>query len=185
MLVPDSSFMPLPIWIVAIRDPAHAYMLLSYGEPRHRRPRGSHKNHSVGGYAELRSGPDDVVPSPTREEMQALRARGAEASRVFNARFEDTETRYGDLLRATAAELLRTGRATLRTTAGDMHGRIVRFRNNAVVLEIVYPWGRSQSRCSQATIAQSCVHNLASALAQAPADAKPLTGKPARNPELT
>jgi hypothetical protein len=168
--------MPLPIWIVAIRDPAHAYMLLSNGEPRHRRRRGRHTNHSVDGYAQLRSSPNDALPSLTNEEMQALRARGAQVSRAFDARFEDTETRYGALLRATAEELMRTGVATLRTTAGDMHGRILRFRNEAVVLEIVYPWGRSQSRCTPATIAQSCVHDFASALAQAPAGAMPLTG---------
>jgi hypothetical protein len=173
--VPDSSFMPLPIWIVAIRDPAHAYMLLSNGEPRHRRPRGRHKNHAVGGYAQLHSGPNDVVSSLSDEEMQALRVRGTEVSRVFHARFEDTQKRYGDLLRVTASELMRTGAATLRTTSGDMHGRILRFRNEAAVLEIVYPWGRSQSRCSEATIAQHCVHDFASALAQAPADAMPLT----------
>jgi hypothetical protein len=91
------------------------------------------------------------------------------------ARFHDIERRHGELLSATAAELTRAGATTLRTTTGDIQARVIRFREEAVVLEIHYPGGRSQARLTQSTVGEASVHELASALASARPDAEPLT----------
>lgn len=171
--------MPLPIWIVGIRDPAYAYMLRSSGvrRPRSglRRRRGS--GNVVVGYVPLSSAGSERARQPSDQEIHELRTQGAESNRRFMARFNDMEKRYGELLRATAAELMRTDAATLRTTAGDIQARIISFRNEAVVLEIHYPGGgRSQARLSRSTVGEQSVHGLASAVAQARPDAEPLGG---------
>jgi hypothetical protein len=166
--------MPLPVWIVGIRDPAYAYMLRSSGV---RRPRTRLRRPRAGpvslGYAPVGSG---RARQPTTEETQDLRTQAAEAQRSFMTRFHDIERRHGELLRATAAELTRAGATTLRTTAGDIRARIIRFRKEAVVLEIHYPGGRSQAGLTQSTVGEASVHQLASALASARPDAEPLSG---------
>jgi len=169
--------MPLPVWLTAIRDPAHAYMLLSSGVrppgPRFRR-RGN--PHRAGGYALLSSGRAADLPQLTDEQMQHLQSQAAEASRLFIARVQAVETRHGERLRVAGAELSRLGGMTLRTTAGDIHSRVIRFRNDAVVLEMVYPGGWSQSRSTGSMVAEACAHALANALAQIGPDAEPLGG---------
>ena len=122
------------------------------------------------GYAPLGSGRGR---QPTSQERQELRTHAAEAHRSFLARLHDVESQHGELLRATAAELTRAGATTLRTTTGDIEARIIRFRKEAVVLEIHYPGGRSQARSTQSTVGEASVHELASALASARPDAAP------------
>lgn len=160
--------------MIAIRDPAHAYMLLSSGV---RRPRTlfpwQRKNASFGGYVPLSSGSPSRVPQPTAEQMAEMRAQSDEADRLFIARFREVEQRYGEMLRATAAQLSRVGAASLSTNKGDIHVRIIRFRNDRLVLELVHPWGWSQSMSSQARVADDCVHALANTLAQAPPGTEP------------
>src|ERR1700730_4357223 len=172
-LVADYALVHLPVWIIAIRDPAHAYMLLSSGVPRPRPRFRRQRENSGWGYVLVSSERAVRMAQLTDEEMQRLRAQGAEASRLFISRVHEVEQRRGEILRATAAELVRVGAATLRTTAGDIHARVIRFRNQAVVIEIVYRGGWSQARASQSTVTESCVHGLASALAQESPDAEP------------
>ena len=165
--------MPLPVWIVAIRDPAYAYMLRSGGDYR-RRPRLLRRRgggHGFTGYVPLGS---VRAPKPTAEEIEYLQAQAATEHRRYMARFHDNETRHGELLRATAGALAAKGTATLHTTEGDIHARIVRFRDRAVVLEVEHPGGRSQSRSSESTVAEEAVHQLANALASIRPDAEPL-----------
>ena len=165
--------MPLPVWIVAIRDPAYAYMLHSGGDYR-RRPRILRRRgggHGFTGYVPLGS---VRAPKPTAEEIEYLQAQAATEHRRYVARFHDIETRHGELLRATANTLAAKGTATLHTTAGDIHARIVRFREEAVVLEVNHPSGRSQTRSSESTVAEEVVHQLANALASIRPDAEPL-----------
>ena len=167
--------MPLPIWIVGIRDPAYAYMLRSGGDYR-RRPRLLHwrgGGHGFTGYAPLGAA---RAPKPTTEEIEHLQAQAAAEHRRYMARFHDIEKRHGKLLRTTAGALAASGTATLHTTAGDIQARIVRFREEAVVLEVEYPSGRSQSRSSEPTVAEAAVHQLANALASIHPDAEPLGG---------
>jgi hypothetical protein len=108
--------------------------------------------------------------------MQHLQSQAAEANRSFIARVQAVEARHGELLRVAGAELSRLGAVTLRTTAGDIHSRVIRFRNDAVVLEMVYPGGWSQSRSTGSMAAEACAHALANALAQIGPDAEPLGG---------
>ncbi len=105
--------------------------------------------------------------------MQRHREEGAAASRRVMARIREIEQRHGELLRERAAELVRFGATTLRTTAGDIHGRLLMFGHQAAVLELVYHGGWSQSQVAQATATEACVHCLASALAQIGPDAEP------------
>ena len=173
--------MPLPTWMIAIRDPAHAYMLLSSGVTRPRTQFPWHRKNGSFGYLALTSGSPGRVSQPTAEETQQLRAQmdqrraqSAETDRLFWARLNDVEQRFGELLEATAAELTRVGAATLRTTTGDIHARIICFPNDHLVVELVHPRGWSQGMSSQARVAHDCVHALASTLAQAPPDTEPL-----------
>ena len=122
------------------------------------------------GYAPLGA----PTPQRTAEEMQELRSQAEAANRVFMARVRDVGNRHGEVLRDTAAELMRVGTATLRTSVGDIQARIIRFRKEAVVLEIHYPGGRSQARSSQSTVGDTTVHALADALASARPEAEPL-----------
>jgi hypothetical protein len=167
--------MPLPLWIVGIRDPAYAYMLRSGGDYRRRprilRQRGG--GHGFTGYVPLGAA---RAPKPTNDEIEHLQAQAAAEHRRYMARFHAIEKRHGELLRATAGLLAATGTATLHTTAGDIQARIVRFRDEAVVLEVEYPSGRSQSRSSESTVAEAAVHQLANALASLQPDADPLDG---------
>jgi hypothetical protein len=167
--------MPLPVWIVGIRDPAYAYMLRSGGDYRRRprllRPRGG--GHGFTGYVPLGAA---RAPKPTNEEIEHLQAQAAAEHRRYMARFHDIEMRHGELLRASAEALAAKGIATLPTTAGDIRARLVRFREGAVVLEIDHPNGRSQSRSSESTVAEATVHELANALASIQPDAEPLGG---------
>jgi hypothetical protein len=100
--------MPLPVWIVAIRDPAYAYMLRSGGDYR-RRPRLLRRRgggHGFTGYVPLGS---VRAPKPTAEEIKYLQAQAATEHRRYMARFHDIETRHGELLRATAGALAAKG----------------------------------------------------------------------------
>jgi hypothetical protein len=167
--------MPLPVWIVGIRDPAYAYMLRSGGDYR-RRPRLLRRRrggYGFTGYVPLGSG---RAPKPADEEIAYLQAQAAAEHRRYAARFQDIEKRHGELLRATAGALAARGTATLHTTAGDIQARIVRFREGAVVLEVEHPGGRSQSRSSESTVAEAAVHQLANAVASIQPDAEPLGG---------
>lgn len=165
------ELMPLPVWIVAIRDPAYAYMLRSSGI---RRPRAGLRRRRVGrtftGYAPI----GVPTPQPTIDKMRLLRSQAAENNRVALARVREVEQRHARLLDETAAELMRAGTATLRTSSGDMRARIVPFKNEAVVLEIDYPGGRIQARSTQSSVAEQAFHQLADALASAHPQAGPL-----------
>jgi hypothetical protein len=165
--------MPFPVWIVAIRDPAYAYMLRSSGVRRPRAPLRRHRatrpTHS--GYAPLGAS----APHPTPEETQQLRSQADEANRLFMAKIRDVENRHGEVLRRTADELMRLGTTTLRTTAGDIHAHIIRFPRGAVVLEIRHPGGWSQGRSSLSTIGATLVGALTNALASTRPEAEPLS----------
>ena len=165
------QLMPLPVWIVAIRDPAYAYMLRSSGV---RRPRTRLRRRRAGpiftGYAPIGALP----PQPTNDEMRLLRAQAAENNRLALARVREVEQRHAQLLAETAAELMRAGTATLRTSSGDIRARLIPFRHEAVVLEIHYPGGRIQARSTQSSLLQQAFHQLADALASAHPEAEPL-----------
>ncbi len=167
--------MPLPIWMVGIRDPAHAYMLRSSGMRRpRRRLRGQSQGRVTFGYAPLGSTATDNTPL-SDAEIEELRTTGRELERQFMERFEDVERRHARILRATAAELVRAGAATLHTTEGDIHARAIPFRGGAVVLEVTYRGGWGQGRVTQSDLENAAVHQIASALAQAVPTAEPLT----------
>ena len=163
--------MPVPVWIVAIRDPAYAYMLRSSGSRRPRAPlRRRRADRIPTGYAPL----GEPIPQATREELQNLRAQADAGNHVWFARVRDVENRHGELLRETAAELTRVGAATLRTSAGNIRARIIRFRKEAVVLEILFPGGRIQSRSTASFVGEQAFHQLANALASIRPEAEPL-----------
>lgn len=167
--------MLLPIWLIALRDPADAYILLSRGTRPHGarfRRRGNPRR--ADGYALLSSGRPADLPQLTDEQLDQLRSRAADAGRFFIARVRAVEARHDELLRAAGADLSRLGAVTLRTTAGDIHSRVIRFRNDAVVLETVYPGGWSQSRSTGSMVAVACAHALANAVAQIGQAAEPL-----------
>jgi hypothetical protein len=124
----------------------------------------------------LSSGGEEELALLTDEQMQLLESQAAEASRLLTARMQAVETRHHKRLLATGAELSRLGAVSLRTTAGDIHSRVIRFRNGGVVLEMVYLGGWSQSRSTESTVAEACVHGLAYALAQMGPNAEPLGG---------
>lgn len=166
------ALMPAPIWLVAIRDPAHAYMLRSSGGRQARRAplRRLRTAGTSLGYAPLGA----PLNEPSPEDMQRLRAHAGETNRDFMARVRDVEDRHRDVLRSTAEALMRVGTATLRTSAGDIRARIIRFRRGAVVLEIHFPGGWSQGRSSLSTMGDIVVGALANALASTRPEAEPL-----------
>ena len=165
--------MPLPIWVIAIRDPAYAYMLRSGGDYRRRpgrlRRRGA--DHGFTGYVPVGT---VRAPEPTAQEIESLQAHAATERLRCEARLRDIETRHGALLRATAGALAAKGTATLHTSAGDIRAGILRFRDGAIVLEINHPSGTSQTRSSESTVAEAAVHQLANALASIRPHAEPL-----------
>jgi hypothetical protein len=55
-----------------------------------------------------------------------------------------------------------------------VEARILRFRKDAVVLEIHFPGGRTQSRTTVSSVAGRAFHQLANALASARPDMDPL-----------
>jgi hypothetical protein len=158
--------MPLPVWIVAIRDPAYAYMLRSSGV---RRPRAGLRRRRVGNFSVAYA----PFRRPTAEEIQELHSRGEEKDRLFMVRLREVEERHGELLRRTAVELMRVGTATLRTSEGDIEAHIIRFPKEAVVLEIHFPGGRSQNRTSQSSVRDQAFHQLANALISTRPEAEP------------
>ena len=161
----------MPVWIVAIRDPAYAYMLRSSGSCRpHARFRRRRTNRTPTGYAPL----GEPMPQATPEELQTFRAQAEADTEVWLARLHDVENRHGELLRETAAVLTRGGAATLRTSAGNIRARIIRFRKEAVVLEILFPGGRIQSRSTAPLVRDQAVHQLANALVAIRPEAEPL-----------
>ncbi len=156
------------MWLLEIRDPARAYMLQSSGT---RRPRsGLRRRHSGGGavigYVPLDAPRSERHRVPSEEDVEKLRSAAAAYDREVMARSEEIEARYGDLLRETAGELIRTGGATLETNAGTVEARVIPFRRDAVVLEIHYPGGRSQAQTSQRAVAEMAFPQLVCALAQ-------------------
>src|ERR1700693_1151209 len=106
--------MPLPVWVVAIRDPAYAYMLRSSGfrRPRGRRPWRRTKSLSTGGYAPVGT----PVRQPTDEEIAELRAQADVGLRLHIDNIRDVEQRHGEVIRKTAAALTRDGSARLQNT---------------------------------------------------------------------
>lgn len=163
--------------MIEIRNPSYAYMWRKSGarRPRTRLP-WERQRASFGGYAPIGSARASRDYRPSDEELQILRTQGEEAQQRFDARLSDVERRHGDLLRALAAEVTRTGAATVRTTSGDIEARIIRFRRGAVVLEIDFPGGCNRSQSSMETVERSAVRQLASALASTRPDAEPLGG---------
>jgi hypothetical protein len=163
--------MALPIWIVAILDPAYAYMLRSSGV---RRPRATLRRRRAGsvsfGYAPRGA----TRRLPTADDIRDLEARAAESNAAFTARLSDVEARYDELLRETATTLTGTGTAVLPTSAGDIAARIIPFRRDAVVLEINFPGGRIQSRSTRSSVGEQAAHKLADALASTRPEAQPL-----------
>jgi hypothetical protein len=119
--------------------------------------------------------PGEPIRQPTAEEIQELHSQAEETHRRFAARVRDIEKRHGDVLRRTAADLVRVGTATLRTSVGDMQARIIPFPREAVVGEIHYPGGgRIQARSSQLVVGEQAIHQLADALASIRPDAEPI-----------
>lgn len=163
--------MPLPVWIVAIRDPAYAYMLRSSGV---RRPRAPLRRRRAGristGYAPFGT----PIAQPEPEQLQELRSQAEAANRDFIARVRDVENRHSEVLRKTAAELMGAGAATLLTSVGNIEARVIRFRKEAVVLEIHFPGGRIQSRSSPSFVGEQAFHQLANALVSTRPEAEPL-----------
>src|SRR6202035_5122957 len=102
--------MPFPVWVVAIRDPAYAYMLRSSGVPRPRRQLPWHRSKPVptGGYAPIGT----PVRQPTVEEIAELRAQAEAGLRLHIDKVRDVEQRHGEFIRNTAAALMRDGSTT-------------------------------------------------------------------------
>jgi hypothetical protein len=164
--------MPFPVWVVAIRDPAYAYMLRSGGvpRPRGRLPRRRAKPVSTGGYAPIGS----PVRQPTVEEIAKLRAQAEAGLRLHIDNVRDVEQRHGEVIRKTAAALMRDGSTTLKTTAGPIEARIFRFPKEAVVLEIHHPGGWGQTRTTFSEVGRQAVRQLAEALVSTRPEAEPL-----------
>lgn len=164
--------MPLPVWVVAIRDPAYAYMLRSSGfrRPRGRLPWRRTKPVSMGGYAPIGT----PVRQPTVEEIAELRAQAEAGLRLQIENVRDVEQRHGEVISNTAAALMRDGSATLQTTAGPIEARIIRFPKEAVVLEIHHPGGWGQTRTTYSELGRQAVRQLAEALVSTRPQAEPL-----------
>jgi hypothetical protein len=161
--------MPLPIWIIAIRDPAYAYMLRTSGVRRPRTRLRRRASQRPMGYA-----PIGVAIAPlTPDAKQVLRGHAEAENDAFIARTRDVEHRNDELLRTTPAALMSTGTATLRTSSGNIEARIIRFRKDAVVLEIHFPRGRIQCRSTLDSVGNQAFHQLANALASTRRNAEP------------
>ena len=165
--------MPFPVWVVAIRDPAYAYMLRSSGFRRPRAPLPWRRPKPLStGYAPIGT----PMPKLADEEIAELQAQAEAGARLYIATVQEMEQRHGEVIRNTVAELMRAGSATLQTSAGPIEARIIRFPREAVVLEIHHPgggWG--QSRTTQSEVGEQAVHQLAAALASTRPEAEPLT----------
>jgi len=118
------------------------------------------------------------VGTPVRqlpdEEIAELRAKADAGLRLQINNVREVERRHGEVIRTTVAELMRAGNATLQTSSGPIEARIIRFPKEAVVLEIDFPGGRSQSRTTQSEVGRQAVHHLADALASTRPEAEPL-----------
>jgi hypothetical protein len=163
--------MPLPAWVVAIRDPAYAYMLRSSGVRRPRatlpwrRPKPFSQGYALAGTR---------LPQLSDEEIAEYRRQGEADARHFGASVENAEERHGDVIRTTVEELMRAGNAKLQTSAGPIEARIIRFPKEAVVLEINFPGGRIQNRTTYSEVGRQAVHQLAAALVSTRPEAEPL-----------
>ncbi len=163
--------MPFPVWVVATRDPAYAYMLRSSGFRRPRAPLPWRRPKPFSqGYAPIGT----PVRQPTDEEIAELQAQADADNRLYIATVEEMQQRHGEVIRNTVAELMRAGSATLRTSAGPIEARIIRFPRDAVVLEIHHPRGWGQTRTTQSGVGEHAVHQLAAALASTRPEAEPL-----------
>lgn len=163
--------MPLPVWVVAIRDPAYAYMLRTSGFRRPRAPLPWRRPKPFSqGYAPVGT----ALPQLTDEEIAEFQRQAEADAQLHIASVRDVELRHGEVIRATVAELMRAGHATLETTAGPIEARIIGFPREAVVLEIDHPGGSGQSRTNQASVAEQAVHQLAHALVSTRPEAEPL-----------
>ena len=163
--------MPLPVWVVAIRDPAYAYMLRSSGVRRPRAPLPWRRPKPFSqGYAL----PGTALPRLTDDEIAELQAQATAEAQLHIDNIRDVEQRHGEVIRKTAAALLRDGSATLQTTSGPIEARILRFPKEAVVLEVHHPGGWGQSRTTQSSVEEQAVHQLAAALVATRPKAEPL-----------
>jgi hypothetical protein len=163
--------MPLPVWVVAIRDPAYAYMLRSSGFRRPRAPLPWRRPKPFSqGYA--RAG--TRLPQLTDAEIAEYQRQAEADARRYIASVDDVEERHGELIRTTVVELVRDGTATLKTSAGPIEARVIHFPKEAVVLEINFPGGRIQDRTTQSEVGRQAVHQLAAALVSTRPEAEPL-----------
>jgi hypothetical protein len=162
--------MPLPVWVVAIRDPAYAYMLRSSGSRRPRAPLPWRRPKPFStGYAL----PGTRLPQLTDEEIAEYQRQAEADTRRYIASVDDVVVRHGEVIRTTVVELVRAGKATLQTSAGPIEARIIRFPKDAVVLEVNFPGGMIQSRTTQSEVGRQAVHQLAEALVSTRPEAEP------------
>jgi hypothetical protein len=115
-----------------------------------------------------------ALPRLTDEEIAEFQRQAEADAQLHIDNIRDVELRHGEVIRATVAELMRAGNATLQTTAGPIEARIIRFPRGAVVLEIDHPGGSGQSRTTEASVGEQAVHQLAHALVSTGPKAEPL-----------
>lgn len=72
----------------------------------------------------------------TEEELAPLRSLGAERRVARDDAVARVQSRYDAVLATKAGELATTGTVRMRTNAGTVEARIVRFRHGDSVLEI-------------------------------------------------
>ena len=137
---------------------------------------GADRNPSRRGY--VRAG--TRLPQLTDAEIAEYQRQAEADARRYIASVDDVEERHGEVIRTTVVELMRAGTATLQTSAGPIEARIIRFPQEAVVLEINHPGGRSQNRTTQSEVGRQAVHQLAAALVSTRPEAEPPPRRPGR-----
>jgi hypothetical protein len=77
-----------------------------------------------------------LTESQLSEHLARAEVLRLEARQRREGRLTDVTERFGAFLESKAAELAASGATVVRTTAGDLHARIVRFRWGNSVLQI-------------------------------------------------
>jgi hypothetical protein len=130
----------LPTWLVRLFDPADAYMRGDqFFTPKIERA----GRRAARGLTRTDFGSGVLYSSspPSAEDLAEAEREAMSSRREWKERLADVTMRHGALLDEKGAELVATGATVVRTTAGDMHARIVRFHWGDPVLEIRRPGG--------------------------------------------
>ena len=130
----------VPRWLIRLFPPSQAYMRQDdsrpFGSPGHPRDRRlSAQHHKNGGFV--------TATGITSASSKKLAATQAERATAIQERLTERELlvrqvhdRFGEVLLERAACLAKFGFVQLRTTAGTVDGRLVRFRFGHCVLEL-------------------------------------------------